>query len=288
MTTWKIPLCALIFAFGITCSLRGRTIRCNSAGAESEEDHLAIEVEDPTAILAQLQFLDLYTPRNFQSSAQTNSLQLRPIVPIRPFSWFPFAQLIRPTFKFSQLATSASSSTITEFRDMELVDLFVSKWPNPKETGFGWGVGPTFVFPTGRVAEAGSHAWEAGPAAAVGYRGIPHLTMGFLFQNFISIGYTNSSAKPQSQMQFQPRISYTLGRGWYVKSSDATWTVNWRHGGSTTIPISLGIGKVWKFDGLELNPFVTGEWTTYRQNTKITPMYTVRFGLTFLFPNLEL
>jgi len=39
---------------------------------------------------------------------------------------------------------------------------------------------------------------------------------------------------------------------------------------------------------VQLNPFVTGEWTTYRQNTKITPMYTVRFGLTILFPNLEI
>jgi hypothetical protein len=285
MTVGKIPI-ILFVVLAICGSARAQNLAPDPATAESEEDHLAREVEDPTAILAQLQFQDLYTPRNFQSSAQTNTLQLRPIVPIRPFSWFPFAQVIRPTFKVSQTATSARSSTITEFQDMELVDVFVSNWPDPKKTGFGWGVGPTFVFPTGRVAVAGSHAWEAGPAAAAVYRGIPRLMIGFLFQNFISVGYTNRSAKPQSQMQFQPRISYTLGRGWYVKSSDATWTVNWRHGGSTTIPISLGIGKVWKFEGLELNPFVTGEWTTYRQNTKITPMYTVRFGLTLLFPDL--
>ena len=89
-------------------------------------------------------------------------------------------------------------------------------------------------------------------------------------------------------MEFQPRISYTLGRGWYVKSSDSTWTVNWRRGSSTTIPVSLGIGKVWKVSGLEINPWVTGEWTAYRQYTKITPMYTVRFGLTLLFPDFEI
>jgi hypothetical protein len=287
MTVETAPI-LLVLLLAICGSAQAQNLAPDPAAAESEENHLATEVEDPTAILAQLQFQDSYTPRNFQSSAQTNTLQLRPIVPIRAFSWFPFAQVIRPTFKFSETATSASSSTITEFQDMELVDLFVSNWPDPKETGFGWGVGPTFVFPTGRVAVAGSHAWEAGPAAGVVYRGIPRLMIGFLFQNFISVGYTNSSAKPQSQMQFQPRISYTLGRGWYVKSSDSTWTVNWRRGGSTTIPVSLGIGKVWKFEGLQLNPFVTGEWTTYRQNTKITPMYTVRFGLTLLFPNLEL
>lgn len=288
MTLGKTSLFTIVLIVGITCSVHKHTIKCDLANAQSEEDHLATEVEDPTAILTQLQFQDLYTPRNFQTSAQTNTIQLRPIVPIQAFSEFPFQQIIRPTFKVSQIATSSSSSTITEYQDMELLDLFVSNWPDPKQTGFGWGIGPTFVFPTGRVSAAGSHAWEAGPAAAVVYRGIPRLLVGFIFQNPISIGYTNSSATPQSQMQFQPRISYTLGHGWYVKSSDSTWTVNWRHGGSTTIPISFGIGRVWKLSGMQLNPWISGEWTTYRQNTNITPMYTVRFGLTLLFPDLEL
>src|SRR5271169_2366636 len=288
MMIWKIPLCALILVVAITCSVRGHTITTDSACAQSEEDRLAREVDDPTAILFQLQFQDLYMPRNFQTSSQTNTIQLRPIIPIEAFSLFPFQQIIRPTLRVQQLATSSSSSTITEFTDMELFDLFLSNWPDPKETGFGWGVGPTFVFPTGRVPSAGKHAWQVGPAAAAKYLGIPHLMVGFLFQNPISFAYTNSSATPQSQFEFQPLVSYTLGHGWYVKSADSTWTVNWRHGSSTKIPISLGFGRVWKFEGLEFNGFVSGEWTAYRQYTKVTPMYTVRFGVTLLFPHFEL
>lgn len=280
-----------IFVF-ILLAMSGRALGQNlvagSAGADSEEDRLAREVDDPTAILMQLQLQDLYTPRNFQTSAQTNTIQLRAVVPIEAFSGFPFQQIIRPTFKLQQIATSSSSSTITEFTDMELFDLFVSNWPDPKQTGFGWGIGPTFVFPTGRVLAAGSHAWEVGPAAAAKYLGVPHLIVGFLFQNPISFAYSNSSATPQSQIEFQPIISYTFGHGWYVKSSDSTWTVNWRHRSSTTIPISLGFGRVWKFEGIQFNPWVSGEWTAYRQYSKITPMYTVRFGLTLLFPDLEL
>jgi hypothetical protein len=259
-----------------------------SSPAESEEDYLSREVNDPTAVLAQAQVQDLYTPRNFQTSAQTNTTQMRLVVPIHAFSGFPFQQVIRPTFKVQQLATSSGSSTITELTDMELFDLFVSNWPDPKATGFGWAIGPTFVFPTGRVALAGKHAWQVGPAAAVKYLGVPHLLIGFLFQDFVSVGYTNSSATAQSQLQFQPVISYTLGHGWYVKSSDSTWTVNWRHGSSTTIPISFGFGRVFKLEGVQINPWASGEWTAYRQNTDITPMYTVRFGLTMLFPQLEL
>lgn len=213
---------------------------------------------------------------------------MRPVLPVEAFSLFPLKQIIRPTFEVQTLATSRGSSTITEFADTQLFDLFLSNWPNPKETGFGWGIGPTFVFPTGRDPKAGDHAWEVGPAAAAVYRGIPHLMVGFLFQNPISFAYTNSSATPQSEMEFQPLISYTLGRGWYVKSADSTWTVKWRHGSSTTIPISLGFGRVWKFEGPELNTWVSGEWTAYRQYTNITPMYTVRFGVTLLFPHFRL
>src|SRR5208282_345470 len=290
MTGRTVPILAFVL-IAMTGSAQGQNLAAGSAGAESEEDRLAGEVDDPTAILTQLQFQDLYTPRNFQTSAQTNTLQLRAIVPIEAFSGFPFQQIIRPTLKVQSLATSSSSSTITEFTDIELFDLVVSNWPDPKETGFGWGIGPTFVFPTGRDPASGKHAWEVGPAAAAKYLGVPHLMVGFLFQNPISFGYTNSSATPQSQMQFQPVISYRFGHGWYVKSSDSTWTVNWRHGSSTTIPISLGFGRVWKFEGIQLNPWVSGEWTAYRQYTKVTnvtPMYTVRFGLTLLFPDFEL
>ena len=44
-------------------------------------------------------------------------------------------------------------------------------------------------------------------------------------------------------------LSYQLGHGWYVRSSDATWNFNLRHGTSTTMPLSAGLGKVWNLSG---------------------------------------
>jgi hypothetical protein len=108
---------------------------------------------------------------------------MKVVVPIEPFWLLPFKQIIRPT-------SQSNSSTITEYADMQLFDLFLSSWPDPKITGFGWGIGPTFVFPTGRVRKEGQHAWQVGPAAAA-YRGVPRLLVGFLFQNPISFAYTN-------------------------------------------------------------------------------------------------
>jgi hypothetical protein len=50
-------------------------------GVESEENLLAEQVDDSTAILTQLKFQALYTPRNFQSTADTNTFQIRPVIP---------------------------------------------------------------------------------------------------------------------------------------------------------------------------------------------------------------
>jgi hypothetical protein len=120
---------------------------------------LAREVDDPTAILTQLKPQDQYTPKNFKTSAQTNEINLKVVLPVEPLPFLPFKQIGRPTFKVQTLAVSQTShSTITEFANVELLDLFVSHWPDPKKTGFGWGIGPTFVFPTGRVPKAGNHA----------------------------------------------------------------------------------------------------------------------------------
>jgi hypothetical protein len=37
-----------------------------------------------------------------------------------------------------------------------------------------------------------------------------------------------------------------------------------------------------------VNAWTSGEWTAYRQDSSITPEYTVLFGLTLLFPDLLL
>src|SRR5215469_14076368 len=189
--------------------------------------------------------------------------------------------LIVPTPNSYSLRICSNSSTFAF--------LSIPSLPPHRQDAPASEVGPIYGVERGRFTVSKPHAWQIGPAAAAIYRGIPHLMAGFLWQEPMSFAYTNSSATPQSQFEFQPLISYTLGRGWYVKSADSTWTINWRHNTSTTIPISLGFGNVWKSEGgPELNPWFSFEWTAYHQYAGITPKYTLRFGLTLLFPHLEL
>lgn len=230
------------------------------------EEPLTEKEYDPTATLTQIQIKNIYSPAEYGTNAQPNTVQVRPLLAIRPFLFIPFEQLLRPTIKIVTVPNSKGASTSTTYDDMQLLDLFVMPWPNFESTHFRWGIGPYLILPTSASDRVGGGAWQMGPAAAFGYRGIPGLQIAGLLQQATSFAYTSSQTKPASSLTFQPIINYRLGREWYVKSSDATWTFNLRHNTSTTIPISAGFGRVWKMSSrFAIDTSISGEWMVYRQ-----------------------
>jgi hypothetical protein len=108
-------------------------------------------------------------------------------------------------------------------------------------------------------------------------------------QQATSFAYTSPQRTPVSRLTFQPMLSYQLGRGWYVRSSDAIWAFNLRHATSTTIPLSAGLGKVWNLSsGEAINGSIAGEWMVYRQFAPRAEQFTLKFQMTLLFPTVEL
>jgi hypothetical protein len=238
--------------------------------------------------LPQLFVTNVYGPANFGTEAQANQVILRVIVPRVPrFTLLPVAQLVRPTFSLLTVPTGKGKGTRTEFGDVQLFDLAVLPWPSQK-TGLLMGLGPVFVFPTATHRLAGKGAWQVGPAFAAIYKGIPGFLLGCLILNPISFAYTSPDRQPVSALLFQPILFAYLGKGFYVKSADATWALNWHRGTPTTLPLSLGLGYVLLRDGEQvpfINFFVSGEWMAYRQFAPTAPQTAVRFGLTMAFPD---
>jgi hypothetical protein len=252
-------------------------------------DQLSEDVNDPTASLTQVQVKEEYTPAQYGTNAQPNTVLLRSLLAVRPHGPMDLEQIIRPTLSLVTIARGKGASTRTEFGDTEIFDLFVMPWPDLRTTGFRWGFGPYLIFPTASSSSAGEGAWQAGPAAAFTYRGIQHLMIAALIQQATSFAYTSPDRPPITSLSIQPMLSYQLGWGWYAKSSDATWKFNLRHATSTTIPLSAGIGKVWKLDdGTAINFAIAGEWMVYRQFTTQTEQFGLKFQVTLLLPQVQM
>jgi hypothetical protein len=199
------------------------------------------------------------------------------------------AQLIRPTFSLLTIPENKGASTRTEFGDTQLLDLFVMPRSLTEGIDFRWAIGPYFVFPTATLESAGRGAWQAGPAGAFRYRPLPGLLISGLIQQATSLAYTSPKRLPVTWLSFQPMLSYQLGHGWYVRSSDAIWNFNLRHATSTRIPLSAGLGKVWNLSsGMAINGSAAGEWMVYRQFAPRAEQFTLKFQLTLLFPTVEL
>lgn len=277
-----------------------RLLHAPAAFAQDEQDQqeepaaldrraqLARDFTDPLTTLPQIFLKDSYTPENFGTEAQTNKVVLRAIVPrISRFSWFPFVQLVRPSFFLNTVPTGKGSETRTAFGDMQLFDLAVLPWPG-RNTGLMMGVGPSFVFPTATDKSAGQGAWQVGPAFGTIYKGIPWLLMGGLVQNPVSFAYTSSNRQALNTLFVQPVLLLNVSGGWYVKSADSTWSFGWHHGSATTVPLNFGIGRVIVREGYPpVNFFISGEWMAYRRNAPVAPQMTINFGATVAFPQWQ-
>jgi hypothetical protein len=263
------------------------------ARAQDEPDtsrtaELAREFTDPLTTLPQLFVQDVYTPSSYGTDAQSNRVIVRAIVPRVPrFSLLPFVQLVRPTFQLVTIPTGRGGETRTELGDVQLLDLFVLPTPM-RAKGLYIGVGPTFVFPAATHESAGQGAWQVGPGAAALYKGIPGVLLGLLVQNPISFAYTSADRRPVSALLVQPVMLAYVGKGFYLKSADSTWTFGWHDDTPTLVPLSFGIGRVMVREGRPpINLFVSGEWTAYRDDAPVAPQTSVRFGMTVAFPDFR-
>jgi len=258
-----------------------------SVPAKNEES-LTQKANDPTATLTQLQIKNEYTPSEYGTNAQLNTLILRGILAVRPHGPLDLEQIIRPTFQIVTKPLGKGAGTRTGFGDTQLFDLFVIPWPNSRETGFRWGIGPYFVFPTASWHGAGQGAWQLGPAWAFAYHGLPHLVISALFQQATSFAYTSSKRSPVSSLTFQPLLTYELPDDWYLASNEATWTWNFRHNTSTSIPFSAGVGRIFRFsDAAALQTQLSGEWMLYRQFDPQEEQFTLKLNVTRLLPKLQ-
>ncbi|HEX2815119.1 MAG TPA: hypothetical protein VHN39_01900 [Phenylobacterium sp.] len=228
---------------------------------------------NPTAPLVQVQIQDWYNTRLSGIDGQSNLVLIRPVLPFAAFGSIP-SEIARPAIPI--ITTPDGRTALGDISGLDL--FFVVDKPNLRI-----GIGPTVVLPTATYRRAGQGLWQAGPAAAVVYTGEKGLLLGLLVQNPISFAGPSDRGSA-SKLAVQPIIVKNLQDGWFLRF-DPVVSVDWTHQGATTIPLNIGIGRVFKLGQQRINAYIQPEWTVQRpRDAPQTPRFTLRFAVHLLYP----
>ena len=146
-----------------------------------------------------------------------------------------------------------------------------------------WGVGPVFQIPDRQQRGAGPGQVGRRSDAAAQWFG-EQWSVGALLNNIWS--FAGSSGRPAvNQMELQPMINYNFADNpdRYLSFSP-TITANWKATGSErwTVPLTLGIGQLFKFGKQPVNLQATGYYNVIKPADAAN--WTLELQVQFLFP----
>jgi hypothetical protein len=122
--------------------------------------------------------------------------------------------------------------------------------------------GPQLVAPTATNRALGSGKWQAGLAGAVVHPLAGGSVLGMLLTWQHSFAGQQARAGTNS-FTFQPSGTFSLGGGYYVRSS-GTWSFD-AIADRYLIPVGIGVGKVFKAGQAVANAFIEPQFSVYHQ-----------------------
>jgi hypothetical protein len=174
--------------------------------------------------------------------------------PIMPFefseNWKMITRPTVPVIFTSDIPVGLSSDGTAEFDSKQgLGDISVPMMFSPKVPGraWGWGLGPTWTFPTATTDELGSDTWQAGPAGVLTYHS-PEWSLAVLGQYWWNFAEEGSDTPDTSHGTLLYSVWRNLPNAWQVgfnptitynneSASDDAWNV----------PIGMGVAKTLMF-----------------------------------------
>lgn len=116
----------------------------------------------------------------------------------------------------------------------------------PADAKWGWGLGPTLVFPTGSNDALTQHTFQAGPAGVLTYK-TKKFTAAFLAQYWWDYADTGSSNVGSSHGSFLYSLWWNRPNAWQI-GMNPTITYNDKAEGGVdnkwNVPIGLGVAKM--------------------------------------------
>lgn len=235
------------------------------------EQSLSQAANDPTAALMNVQVNDLYTSDYHNLSGEdANQIQLRSAV---PFQWGSQQHIFRVT-----IPVITDSPFLDEgVSDTTIFDLatFESDWGR-------WGAGVVGLLPTGGE-KRGTEKWGVGPALgfiAQADKGI----WGVFNQNIFTVAGDDDRADVNLSI-VQPIVSYSLGGGWSVGTSDMSITYDWDASEFSSLPLGAKLSKLKKFGKVPVQLGLEYEYNFYDEAIN-SPKSQLRLSAKLLFPSI--
>jgi len=214
---------------------------------------LSNEIANPLSNLWLLQVQQnntlIHMPLGKGTYVQSN-LQFQPLLPIHVsthWNWIsrPVMQLVSSEpYPVTSVNPSTGAINSDVKRSTGFADMIFATAISPDRSLVGnWllAAGATFVFPTATQNVLGQSTWQAGPTAALGYKGAKWIAFAFP-QQWWKIG---GDGKKTNQTLVQYNFTWSFDSGWSV-GSNPNFTVNWEApiGQRVTFPVGLQVGKL--------------------------------------------
>jgi hypothetical protein len=152
-------------------------------------------------------------------------------------------------------------------------------------SGFVWGIGPTFVFPSASDDALGQGKWQAGPAALAGYVG-RSWTAYVVAEQWWS--FAGDHDRPgTSQLCLNYVLIRNLPRRWQV-GMQPSLTVDWKAppGNEVSFPIGLGVGRTVRIGRLPVQFWLEVDYYAVRPGDLSGPRWGVDLQITPVIPEL--
>jgi len=248
--------------------------------AQAEGDSVAAnavaQANNPLANMKAFNIHNYYTGELTNSDETINQAYLRYAQPVSlgDSDW-----LIRATLPINTFPTPPNGDKETGIGDFNIFAAYLIDVGNP---AISFGVGPMLNLPTAIKDELGSEKYSAGFANVLFNATSPKFQYGYLLTWQHSFAGEDERTTVNAGA-FQPFLMYQLGEGIYLRSV-GIWFYNFEDE-KYSIPVGLGIGKVFKSGNTVYNIFVEPQYSVLDKGDGV-PQWQIFVGLNMQFMGL--
>ena len=253
-------------------------------GTAASAEDLGAAATNPVSNLVQFRLQDQYTASSYNADSWGNAGLIQTVVPLSGLaSNFDSLKGIvtRATIPFVSTPKLDGIGRKNGLGDTNFLAFAVPE-DAPEKTV--WGIGPALNIPTaGDNDYTGSGQWQAGPAAVVMVTPVPGLQTGLLAFQVWDFHETRSNAQDVSLLSLQPILTKHFDKGWYIALPDTPQTYNFK---TNEWALNIGgvLGRVFPVGGRPMQIFGGVYYNPIEDNEIVSPEWTIKFQLGWLFP----